>query len=216
MSLIDKQVRDGSISGKSRLGESVKNYRRTIEKYKDTYISNANYTPPKLVNSQQIALYYCNKIHTAYLNNIKAHFGNGLNMSLNHICNQKEKANILRKRLEAEGYNKDVIRNKVRKEVLEPCKQIKLSVSKKKTPTTMELNNVSKEKIQAILSMYDTDYTFQKDSIYYDVKARPMNHFNAFYKLQELCESMKLKSFSCFLIRTSFIPSYMTLDAKNS
>ncbi|GAA5816658.1 hypothetical protein MFLAVUS_010188 [Mucor flavus] len=146
-------MRDGSISGKSSLGESVKKYRRIIEKYKDTYYSNASYIPPKLVNSQQIELYECNKIHTAYLNNIKAHFGNRLNMSLNHICNQKEKANILRKRLEAEGYNKDVIQNKVGKEVLEPCKQIKLSVSKKKMPTTMELNNVSKEKIQAILSM---------------------------------------------------------------
>ncbi|ORE08774.1 hypothetical protein BCV72DRAFT_303446 [Rhizopus microsporus var. microsporus] len=31
-----------------------------------------NYTPPKLVHAQQMALYECTKIQTAYFNNIKA------------------------------------------------------------------------------------------------------------------------------------------------
>ncbi|KAI9253746.1 hypothetical protein EDC94DRAFT_495008, partial [Helicostylum pulchrum] len=47
-----------------------------------------------------------------------------------------------------------------------------------------------------------------------DVKARPRDHFKAFFKLRQLCEAQKLKSFNCFPIGTSFIPSYMKLDAK--
>jgi hypothetical protein len=51
-------------------------------------------------------------------------------------------------------------------------------------------------------------------TIYYDVKASPENHFKAFSKLAELFESEQLKQFSCFPLRTSFIPCYMTLDSK--
>ncbi|GAA5806896.1 hypothetical protein MFLAVUS_000244 [Mucor flavus] len=60
-------------------------------------------------------------------------------------------------------------------------------------PKDVELDDVSKDRIQDILLMFVTDYKFQKDSIYYDIKACPLNHLNVFYKLQGLCESMKLK-----------------------
>ncbi|KAI8082109.1 hypothetical protein BDF21DRAFT_438117 [Thamnidium elegans] len=111
-------------------------------------------------------------------------------MFLNHLCDKNENLDDLQKILAAEDHNKDVIKDKVREEVLEPCNQIKLSISKKKTLETDRLDNISKVKLQTLLSMYETDYKFQKDSIYYDVKAHPLNHFKTFYKLQELCESI--------------------------
>ncbi|KAI8388281.1 uncharacterized protein BYT42DRAFT_559567 [Radiomyces spectabilis] len=33
------------------------------------------FMPPSLSNAQQIALYQAKQIHTAYINNVKCHFG---------------------------------------------------------------------------------------------------------------------------------------------
>ena len=58
----------------SRLKDITKKYRQIILKYKKEYCTNARYTPIPLANAQQIALYECTKIQTAYINNLKAHF----------------------------------------------------------------------------------------------------------------------------------------------
>ncbi|KAI9264658.1 hypothetical protein EDC94DRAFT_640296 [Helicostylum pulchrum] len=58
-------------------------------------------------------------------------------------------------------------------------------------PVTDTLDNISKIKLRTLLSTCDTDYKFQKDSIYYDVKVHPANHLKAFFKLQQLCERAK-------------------------
>ncbi|GAA5817226.1 hypothetical protein MFLAVUS_010769 [Mucor flavus] len=190
-SLVDEPVYDGTSTGKSKLRESVRNYRRLIAKHKNDCIRCADYTPLSLKYSQQIALYECTKIETAYLNNIRAHFGHKLRIFLNNLCGKKEKWDHLHKRLTDEGYSKDMIKEKIHEEVLKPCNQIKLAIAKKKMSETDTLDNTSKIKLQTLLSMYNTDYKFQKDSIYYDVKANPLNHFKAFYKLQELREHNK-------------------------
>lgn len=62
--------------------------------------------------------------------------------------------------------------------------------------------------------MYPKEYTFYKDSIFYDVVARPENHFKAFFRLAQHAESEKFKVFICFPLRTTFIPAYTTLDNK--
>ncbi|KAI9591524.1 hypothetical protein BDF19DRAFT_389301, partial [Syncephalis fuscata] len=46
------------------------------------------------------------------------------------------------------------------------------------------------------------NYKFSKDSIYYDVKAHPINHVNAYFKLATTCEANFSKTFQCFPIRT--------------
>ncbi|CEG84103.1 hypothetical protein RMATCC62417_17951 [Rhizopus microsporus] len=73
--------------------------------------------------------------------------------------------------------------------------------------------------IQDFLSAYPEDYTFLKDSIYYDVRARPIYHFKAFHKLAQLYEALtfdqgskKFKSFAVYPLRTTYIPSYVTID----
>ncbi|ORE17718.1 hypothetical protein BCV71DRAFT_264518 [Rhizopus microsporus] len=44
--------------------------------------------------------------------------------------------------------------------------------------------------------------------------SRPQNHFKAFFKLASICEFLKSDCFVCFPLRTSFIPTYMTIDSK--
>ncbi|KAI8053634.1 hypothetical protein BDF21DRAFT_456498 [Thamnidium elegans] len=85
---------------------------------------------------------------------------------------------------------------------------------KKKLHSADILDEKSRADIRALLSMYPNDYKFQKDSILCDVVARPTNHFKAFYKLAQFFESEKLKQFDCFPLRTSVIPTYITLDTK--
>lgn len=93
LSLVERQVRDGvkSRSGKSRLKDKTRWYRDLIKKHKKLYYKNAGYVPPKLTHAQQCADYECTKIQTAYINNIKAHFGNRLRQVLNLTCEKKRK-----------------------------------------------------------------------------------------------------------------------------
>ncbi|KAG1054993.1 hypothetical protein G6F43_003024 [Rhizopus delemar] len=148
----------------TRLKDTTKNYRLLISKYKEAYFEDAGYTPPNLPYAQQIALYECTKIQTAYYNNIKAHFGNRLRSLINKLFKKKEKAESLRGEMQA--------------------------------------NKSSKE------------YTFQENSIYYDVMASPKNHFKAFLRLTELSGAEQKKQFAYFPLRSAFIPCYMTLDSK--
>ncbi|ORE13462.1 hypothetical protein BCV71DRAFT_278073 [Rhizopus microsporus] len=95
----------------------------------------------------------------------------------------------------AKGFTEEAIKEASRKEISNPCTQRKLDVASKKVLNAEVLDEESRSDIRALLSMYLDDYRFQKDSIFYDVMARP-----------------KLKQFICFPLRTSFIPAYITLD----
>ncbi|KAG1046546.1 hypothetical protein G6F43_010972 [Rhizopus delemar] len=90
----------------TRLKDTTKNYRRLISKYKEAYFEDAGYTPLNLPYAQQIALYECTKIQTAYYNNIKAHFGNRLRSLINKLFKKKEKAEGLRGEMQANKSSK--------------------------------------------------------------------------------------------------------------
>ncbi|KAG0890690.1 hypothetical protein G6F34_012312 [Rhizopus arrhizus] len=94
----------------SRLKDTTKNYRRLISRYKGAYFENAGYTPPNLPYAQQIALYECTKIQTAYYNNIKAHFGNRLRGLINKLFKKKEKTESLRGEIQENKSSSKVIK----------------------------------------------------------------------------------------------------------
>lgn len=99
LSLVDRQIRDGvkSGSGKSRLKSTTRSYRDLIAKHKEKYFEYTGYALQKLTHAQQSADYECTKIHTAYINNIKAHFGNRFRQVLNLICNKCKKSEEIHK-----------------------------------------------------------------------------------------------------------------------
>lgn len=122
LSLIKRQVRDGAKSGKSKLSAGVVAFRDVINRHKDEYFELiTNYIPPTLTNAQQIALYECEKIQTAYFNNIKAQFGNRLRMFLNSVCKVKEKSADIHKRMTAERYSEESINDIIKTNVRQPC-----------------------------------------------------------------------------------------------
>ncbi|KAG1086456.1 hypothetical protein G6F42_020983 [Rhizopus arrhizus] len=198
----------------SRLKDTTKNYRRLISRYKGAYFENAGYTPQNLPYAQQIALYECTKIQTAYYNNIKAHFGNRLRGLINKLFKKKEKAESLRGEMQANKSSSKAIKEAIRKKIYGPCNKVKLAIAKKEMPEVGLLDDQSRTQLNGFLSSYPEDYTFQKNSIYYDIMASPKNHFKAFFRLAELSEAEQTKQFACFPLRTTFIPCYMTLDSK--
>ncbi|KAI8083355.1 uncharacterized protein B0P05DRAFT_489037, partial [Gilbertella persicaria] len=189
-------------------------YRELISRHKSSYFEDAQYTPFEIKYAQQLALYECTKINTAYHNNIKAHFGNRLRMLLNMLSKKEEKLLSLDHRMKAVNATKQAIKEARRKEVFEPFNKMKFAVSKKEIPSSDVLDEKALSSVRDLLSTYPNNYKFEKNSIYYDVKAHPEKHFNAFYKIAKLLETEAAKTFNCFPIKTSFIPSYITLDSK--
>lgn len=221
LSLVDRQVRDGvkSGSGKSTLKNQTRCYRDLIKKYKESYCKHAGYVPPKLTHAQQSADYECTKLHTAYINNITAHFGNRLRQVLNLICEKEKKSKELQEKMKGARYTKEAIKEVIRNTVAIPCANIKTSVARKKLPEGNFLDEDQKSLVASILATYPQSYTFLKESIYYDVKANPLNHMMSFYKLGQMLKSLTIdkekntyKSFVVFPLRTSFIPAYVTVD----
>ncbi|KAG0995099.1 hypothetical protein G6F63_006997 [Rhizopus arrhizus] len=116
--------------------------------------------------------------------------------------------------MQANKSSSKAIKEAIRKKIYRPCNQVKLAIAKKEMPEIGLLDDQSRTRLNGFLSSYPEDYTFQGNSIYYDVMASPKNHFKAFFRLAELTEAEQTKQFACFLLRTTFIPYYMTLDSK--
>jgi hypothetical protein len=115
-------------------------FRDFIYRHKQEYFRLAQYTPPSLTSAQQIALYECEKIHTAYLNNLKSQFGNRLRLFLNFVFRVKQRSSDIRTRMTNERYSESSIRDTVNRNVYQPCNKIKDQFSKKMVP--IDDNNI--------------------------------------------------------------------------
>jgi hypothetical protein len=129
---------------------------------------------------------------------------------INKLFKKKEKAESLRGEMQANKSSSKATREKIYR----PCNQVKLAIAKKEMPEVGLLDDQLRTQLNGFLSSYPKDYTFQKNSIYYDVIASPENNFKAFFRLAELSESEQMKQFACFPLHTTFTPCYMTLDSK--
>ncbi|CAO3698228.1 unnamed protein product [Rhizopus stolonifer] len=114
-----------------RLNNRTAIYRELISFHKASYFQDAQYTPFELKYAQQLALYECTKINTAYQNNIKAQFGNRLRVLLNKLSKREEKLHSLHQSMKAKDSTEQAMKEARRKEVFEPIARMKLSVSKK-------------------------------------------------------------------------------------
>ncbi|KAG1291164.1 hypothetical protein G6F66_008042 [Rhizopus arrhizus] len=95
--------------------------------------------------------------------------------------------------MQANKSSSKAIKKASRKKIYRPCNQVKLAIAKKEMPEVGLLDDQSRTQLNGFLSSYSEDYTFQKNSIYYDVMASPKNHFKAFFRLAELSEAEQMK-----------------------
>jgi hypothetical protein len=118
--------------------------------------------------------------------------------------------------MEEREYSEEEIKKTIKTDVLDVCHKLKMEVSYKKLPTLPAnfLTETATNQIQSFLNVYPDKYNFAKNSIYYDVKAKPQQHLRAYCMLAKICEENNSRSFNCLPLRKGFIPCYMTIDAK--
>ncbi|EIE84513.1 hypothetical protein RO3G_09223 [Rhizopus delemar RA 99-880] len=95
--------------------------------------------------------------------------------------------------MQANKSSSKAIKEAIRKKIYQPCNQVKLAIAKKEMPEVGLLDDKLRTQLNGFLSSYPEDYTFQENSIYYDVMANPKNHFKAFFRLAELPEAEQMK-----------------------
>jgi hypothetical protein len=63
--------------------------------------------------------------------------------------------------------------------------------------------NVAFETLCPVLTGYSPDYRFRSNNIYYDSKARPVEHMRSFYQLALVFIELELTAFNCFPLRST-------------
>ncbi|KAM3578690.1 hypothetical protein VKS41_008890 [Umbelopsis sp. WA50703] len=169
-----------------------------------------------LSSPQQIALYQANTIVTSYLNSAMNGFGQQLRRIVNRLLDVKNRAQRLTAELAEQRLSQSGIKSRVAEEVRLPAKNFKMALADR----TANASNIPAGlqdafvKIKPVLTAYPDSYSFAKNSIYYDARAHPKQHLLAYYKMSQLCETLKIKSFQSFPLRNSFVPGYFQIDTK--
>ncbi|KAI8643988.1 hypothetical protein BD408DRAFT_430868 [Parasitella parasitica] len=99
------------------------------------------------------------KIQTAYVINIKAHFGNRQSAILNKLYKTKELATELSENSKKKGADKKALNKAFREKVYNPCNRVKSAVEKKEIPDATILDTSARAKVKAILQSYPTTTT---------------------------------------------------------
>ncbi|KAI8082663.1 uncharacterized protein B0P05DRAFT_537931 [Gilbertella persicaria] len=204
---------DSYKSDKAKRKEKARSYKELTNKHRDTYCQLASYVPIKLKYAQQIGSYKATKIHTAYMNGVALHFGNRLHMFLNLLLKKQERIGALKSEMKKKNCIESEISAAV-KTIASQCIKVKMNISLRNI-TELPAHLFDSQEVgilQQFFDCYPSDTHFKKNSIYYDCKADPSKHLKAFYYLTRCSESLYNKSFNCFPLRRTFIPSYMTID----
>lgn len=204
-------VASTSNSGRG-IGTETSNTRIFIRRHFDNYCRDAAYKPIELANATQIALYEADKIKVAYLNSIKNHFGQQFRKVINLLFDLKNKKNAMHADLKRQGFSDKEIKDTIYQKLVIPAANLKKKLS---TGNLSDIDPIYQEVLDSIKSVFDSypiNYKFSSNSIYYDSKAKPENHINAYYKLARISQYKFSKCFQCFPLRTTWIPCYMQID----
>ncbi|KAI8388620.1 uncharacterized protein BYT42DRAFT_611641 [Radiomyces spectabilis] len=171
-------------------------FRAQTDRHLDEYLEITGYERPNFKFAQQTAPYEGAKIYVAYMNNVQMRFGQHL------------------RRLE-----EDRIRQLINEAITVPARRFKeaiksQSVNRKTIPQNLLIYMNAYHALRPVLDAYDRDYWLGEGNIYYDVKIRPNNHFEAFYQLDRLFSLLGQRSFNCIPLWRSWSPCYVQIDSK--
>jgi hypothetical protein len=196
--------------------EQTLEYRQLIRSGMSYYKMISGFRQIDLVSPYQIALYQANTIVTSYLNSIMNGFGQQLRRIVNRLLDVKTRAQQLTTELTEQGLSQTDIKSRVAQEVHLPAREFKSAIAQR----SVNASNIPAGmqdaflELKPVLTAYPDSYSFAKNSIYYDAKIHPENHIYAYYKMSHLCETLKIKSFQCCPLRSSFIPGYFQIDTR--
>ncbi|KAG2211255.1 hypothetical protein INT47_006375 [Mucor saturninus] len=180
---------------RGRAGGRTAATRAFIDTYLDDYLELTGFVPPDFRYGQQASLIEGAKIFTSYSNNVQMRLGSHLRQAVNHLLR------IRQRKAELIAYRRRTYRRLPQDFVLDG------------EQFGDPINNAL-ETLRPVLTSYPVDYRFRGNSIYYDSKARPVEHMRAFYELALSFIDIELPVFNCFPLRRSWIPCYTTIDSK--
>ncbi|KAI8878726.1 hypothetical protein K501DRAFT_258093 [Backusella circina FSU 941] len=154
------------------------------------------------------------KMVTAYLVSIKNNFGKCLRRVVNHVLSVRVRKEAIREEMEGgvEEYTEEEIRERIRAEVTAPAANFKTVISHNR-PNDVPAEFQDAYALIEPLIRYPQDYVLAQNNIYYDSKANPENHFKNYFLMCQYLEGEEgVNSYKCFPTRTSYIPSYTTID----
>lgn len=205
---------------KAKTSPQILTWQQLIHAHLPRYLSISGYQKLELKCGQQIAKYESSKIETAYLNNIQERFGTHFRSLVNSILEVKPRIKLLKEKLKNDGGEQDpkFIKAEIKRLITKPATMLKQQLARGRY--IHDTNHQSQhhqvhEIFRSIWDAYPSDYLtngFLKSSIYYDVKANPSKHLNAFYRLAFIQQVLGYPTFQVFPLRTSLIPCYMQID----
>ena len=211
------------VSNSAKTAAQVLMYQTLIQRHLPTYMEASGFTQQHLPASQQIAQYEATKICTAYVNNLKERYGARLRSVLNSLLKHKTfphrpllghfKSLYALPRADREAAMDGLLESE---QTLHQWCMAHGGVDAAAVDVDalhFRLSHV-RELLSAVFSHYAPDYAYQQNNLYYDIKADPIEHANAFWRLGAVSQILELKSFQVFPVRTSWIPCYMQIDTK--
>ncbi|CAO3630102.1 unnamed protein product [Mucor fragilis] len=162
---------------------------------------------------------------TAYLNNIRNNFGIQLRRAVNLLLDVKPRiasirlAAMLERQRTGNVVDADA---RIREQVTGPATAFKLAICNTTSLEALRERFVPTDPLfrrvlfylRPCFESYPEDYVFEQNNIYYDCKANPARHFKAYYCLAMVFDQLNARNINCFPARTTWIPSYVTIDTK--
>lgn len=191
--------------------EATVRYRQIINSYIDDFKTLYQIQAIEITYVQQLLLYEATTMLTCYKNNISMRFGQRIRQFVNKMLDVKERKRLIL----TDSTVDEITRQKALSELRRRSTSIKLMVATGQIcETTMAtLSNDEQCLVETIISILPK-HSYEKESIYYDVKVHPELYLSAYIQLNLLFESHGFKSFNALPLRRSFVPSYITIDTK--
>ncbi|KAJ2502333.1 hypothetical protein GGH96_001129 [Coemansia sp. RSA 1972] len=149
---------------------------------------------------------------TAYSNNVMLHFNNTWRQVVNVLLDCKQRRSALRQKRKAEGATPAMIRREREAQIWGPARRFKEALGTGQ-PDAMSKREDEIIDLQCpVYQSYSIGYQFQMDSIYYDSKANPLKHLQAFVHLNAVLVGQEKKCTQALPLRHSWVYSHVPLN----
>ena len=182
------------------------------EKLTDFYIEHYNpYTQPEQLDYEymsNVLSYLCEDIMTMYENNIQLHYVDYVERFVNVVWKKKMLVEKIRKLFHTKKEKDARIRNLERE--LRKIKNDLLNVDNSVVYTSKSYYHswITQQKKHIL----PTKEKFQKQSIYYDLKCKPIDYFPCMIEMMKQVENEWETISNVFPLRSSIAPGYIRLD----
>ncbi|KAJ1765720.1 hypothetical protein LPJ74_006242, partial [Coemansia sp. RSA 1843] len=159
----------------------------------------------------QISSYEGEKMLNAYLNNIKLRFATYLRKSIDVALQTRQRKHAIQR--ESCGHARKAM---IQAEISRPKRQVQdaIRTGSRDIRGLLPPAIIAIRRLTPILSSYATDYEFEKNNIYYDVKVHPEMHAKAFFRIAQLFETEGERVFQSMPLRMTWVPQHITVDTE--